>query len=551
MIHQHQKNKNRNQYSSVKFNLKVKMIALISLLIIGIFIVFSVFLHSFISNTIENQIGKRALGVAGSVANIPEIEKAFQLDDPASVIQKIVAPIQKETGAEFIVVGNREGIRYSHPRHDHIGKKMVGGDNDRALFEGESYVSKKIGSLGLSIRGKVPIYNETGDVIGLVSVGFLNDDVQGIIKEQSKSLWLTLLGIVLLGIIGAILISHYIKKLLSNMEPEEISHLLLQKEAILQSTHEGIIAVDHKGLITMMNKAAQRILFKSEQQASDVIGTPIEELLPHTALFDVLENGENHHDREMVLGENVVLVNRMPIYNEEKTIGAVSTFRKKTEIEHVTKELLQIKQYANAQRAQTHEFSNKLYIILGLLQLDQKQEAIAYIKKVTNMQQKWSRFLLENVTDPMVHGLLQGKFNQANELGVKISIHPDSQLTDRIYGTKREALITGLGNLLENAMEAVKDQEETRRQVSIFFTDIGEDIVVEVEDSGSGISAADAAFIFEQGFSTKKGKHRGTGLALTQHVLHAIGGEITLEEGDLGGACFVMIIPKNGGITNG
>lgn len=530
---------------NIKFNLKIKMIALISLLIIGIFIIFALFLRSFISTTTEDQIGKRALSVAQSVANIPEIREAFQLGDPASVIQEIVNPIQKDTEAEFIVVGNREGIRYSHPKPGHLGRKMIGGDNERALLQGKSYISKRVGSLGLSIRGKVPIYDENDTIIGLVSVGFLNNDVQGIIKSQSKSLWATLFGIVLLGIIGAILISHYLKKLLSNMEPEEISHLLLQKEAILQSTHEGIVAVDHNGLMTMMNAKAQQILFKQKIADNDFIGKSIKELLPHTAIYDILERGESHYNREMVLGENIVLVNRTPIYSLETIVGAVSTFRKKTEIEHVTKELLQIKQYANAQRAQTHEFSNKLYIILGLLQLEQSQEAIDFIKKETHMQQEWSRSLFQHIADSVVRGLLQGKFNQAGELGIAIVIQPESQLNYRFSEKKREAFLTALGNLLENAMEAVKHNADAIREISIFITDIGEDIVVEVDDSGPGVTEANAMYLFEQGFSTKEGSHRGTGLALTKRMLQEVGGVIMLEEGELGGACFVMIIPKD------
>lgn len=81
------------------------------------------------------------------------------------------------------------------------------------------------------------------------------------IKNQSQTLWFTLGNIMLLGILGASLISYYIKSLLHHMEPEEISHLYLQNEAILQSTHEGIIAVDNQGMITAMNLAAKDILF--------------------------------------------------------------------------------------------------------------------------------------------------------------------------------------------------------------------------------------------------------------------------------------------------
>lgn len=547
MTHSQKQSNKRNSTPNIKFNLNVKMIGLISLLIVGIFIVFAGFLHSFISNTIEDQVGKRALSVARSVAEIPEVRAAFQLEDPASVIQETVAPIRDETGAEFIVVGNRDGIRYSHPNQERIGEEMIGGDNERALQDGEEYVSRSTGSLGLSIRGKVPVLSESGDIIGVVSVGFLNEDVQSIIANQSQSLWITLLAVVLLGIAGAIFIAGYIKKLLSNMEPEEISDLLLQKEAIMQSTHEGMIAVDNEGIITMMNKAANDILFNETQQTGDYAGKPISELLPHTAFSDVLENGESRYDKEMILGESIVLINQVPLYREGTIAGAVSTFRRKTEMEHVTRELQQIKQYANTQRAQTHEFSNKLYTILGLLQLNQYQQAIDFIKKERNIQQERSHFLTQNVADPVVQGMLQGKINQGNELAIDISIHPDSQLNHQYHGIKQEALITGLGNMLENAIESVKHNQEEEKQITIFFTDLGDDVVMEVDDSGPGITEEDATYIFEQGYSTKEKENGGTGLALSRHIVRQAGGEIMLEEGEMGGACFVMIIPKNGG----
>ncbi|UJL47191.1 sensor histidine kinase [Virgibacillus sp. NKC19-16] len=545
MIRFHKPYNKRNLEPNVKVSLKIKMIVLISLLIAGICILFAGFLHIFISNTIEDQVGKRALSVAKTVANMPEVKAAFELEDPASVIQETVAPIREETGAEFIVVGNREGIRYSHPNPERIGEEMIGGDNARALEDGEAYVSRSTGSLGLSIRGKLPVLNEAGDIMGVVSVGFLNEDVQSIIANQSKSLWLTLAGVGLLGIAGAIFIAYYIKKLLSNMEPEEISHLLLQKESILQSAHEGMIAVDRKGIITLMNTAAKHILFGDVQHPDHFSGKPIDELLPGTALFDVLESGESHYDKEMILGKSVVLVNQVPVYMEGTIEGAVSTFRKKTEMEHMTRELQQIKQYANAQRAQTHEFSNKLYTILGLLQLGEKQEAIEFIKKEKNIQQERSEFLTQQVKDSVAQGLLQGKINQVNELGISLSIHPDSQLSQAYHEDTQEALLTGLGNLLENAIESVKNNQEGDRRISLFFTDIGDDIVVEVDDSGSGISEANMPHIFEQGFSTKEKGKRGSGLSLTRHIVHKSGGEVMLEEGEMRGACFVMIIPKN------
>lgn len=128
-----------------------------------------------------------------------------------------------------------------------------------------------------------------------------------------------------------------------------------------------------------------------------------------------------------------------------------------------------------------------------------------------------------------------------------MSLDPNSQLSYRFAGDKQEGLLTALGNLIGNAMEAVKGTADTEREIMIFLTDIGDDVVIEIDDSGSGIPKAYAAHIFDQGFSTKEKANRGTGLALSQHMLREVGGDIMLEDTELGGACFVMMIPKDGG----
>lgn len=70
-----------------------------------------------LSETVEEQIGKRALHVAKTVAAIPEIKEAFQTENPAlSLFNRLRKKIRIDTDADFIVVGNKEGIRYAHPQ---------------------------------------------------------------------------------------------------------------------------------------------------------------------------------------------------------------------------------------------------------------------------------------------------------------------------------------------------------------------------------------------------------------------------------------------------
>lgn len=526
-------------------NFKMKMILLVGTLIIAIITVIGLYIGHFVSVTMEAQVGDRALSVAESVARIPELSEAFRHDDPASIISPLVAPIQKATKAEFIVVGNTEEIRYAHPDVNKIGKKMVGEDNERALVFGESYVSKATGSLGSSVRAKVPVYVD-GKIVGVVSVGFLVNDIQSLIASYNNQLWLVLVSIAIVAVIGAILIASYIKKVLFGLEPEEIAHLYVQKEAILQSTHEGIIAVNQNGIITMINFAAQHLLFNKVISPKQYEGMSIKDLASAQQLLPFLQDEHERIDKEMRIGNTTVFANKAPIYYNDSLVGTVFTFRNKTEIDLLTKELKSIKQYTNALRAQTHEFSNKLYTILGLLQLNKKEEAIHYIQRESTLQKSWIRLLIQKVADPQVSGLLLGKINQASELGIDITIQEDSRLATELSEKQREALLTAIGNLMDNAMDAVNKISRDDRKIAISFTDIGNDIIFEIDDAGEGVPNLYVKSIFEQGFTLKKGEHGGFGLALTKQLVEGVDGELYLEEGDLGGASFVLSMPKKG-----
>ena len=246
----------------------------------------------------------------------------------------------------------------------------------------------------------------------------------------------------------------------------------------------------------------------------------------------------------MMIGKTTVFANKAPIYHKDTLVGTVFTLRNKTEIDLLTKELTSIKQYTNALRAQTHEFSNKLYTILGLLQLNKKEEAITYIQRESSLQTSWIRSLIQKVSDPKVSGLLLGKMSQASELGIDITIQEDSRMAKHLSDKQSEALLTAIGNLIDNAMDAVKKNPPTNRKIAIFFTDIGNDIIFEIDDAGEGVPNQYMNMIFEQGFTSKKGEHGGFGLALTKQLIEEVGGDLYFEEGDLGGASFVLSMPK-------
>ncbi|MFC0215301.1 ATP-binding protein [Paenibacillus chartarius] len=513
--------------------------SLLLLLIVGLGSAFD----SMMTSALEDQIGTRALKVAETVANMPEIRRAFQTSEPSSIIQPIAEAIRGKIDAEYIVVGNRSGIRYSHPLPDRIGKEMVGGDNGPVL-EGRSIISKAYGSLGLALRGKAPIFDEQGQVIGIVSVGFLAEDIDLIAAAYRSRIMLISLTVLAVGLIGSVFIARNVRSAILGLEPKEIGELYTEKQAILESIREGVIAVNKDGMITLANRYATQLLDLPVSAA--IKGKHIEDVLPNSRLYEVVRTGEAQFDHEMLIGDHEVIVNRVPIISRKREVtGAVSSFRSKSELYRLAEELSQVRQFADALRAQTHEFSNKLHVIAGLIQLESYQEAVELISKESDVHQNRVQFLMREIPDPVIGGLLIGKFNHAQELKLTFEIDPESSFADIPEHIDRSLLVTIIGNLIDNAMEAVlAGGENTELYVKLFLTDLGEDLIIECEDRGIGIPEEIGGSIFTKGYSTK-GEQRGIGLALVQHAVDRLSGYITFHRNPSGGTVFTVAIPKH------
>ncbi|PGM57602.1 sensor histidine kinase [Bacillus sp. AFS053548] len=523
--------------------LHYKLIIFISVLILVISSVFEIVSQEMFLKNLKHEKGLKALAISQTVANMPEVREAFLSENPSGIIQPIVEKIRKKVGAEFIVVGNKNEVRYSHPNPFLIGKKMVGGDNDK-VFKGQEIVSESTGTLGPSLRGKTPIFDDNGNVIGVVSVGYLIKDIDHEAKAFSKKLIKNSIVILLLGIGVAFLISFNIKKSIFGLEPKEIGRMYKEKHAILESIHEGIIAIDEYGEITVVNENAHKVL--SIPNNIKLRGLKIEDILHNSQLKKVVETGKPIYDLEFLINEKVMIINCIPIVGvNSKIVGAVTTFREKSELNKLLNELSQIKAYSEGLRAQAHEYSNKLHTILGLIQLESYQEATELISKESNITQNIIHFIMEEISDPVVAGLLLGKISLANELKVDFNIDYNSSFADVPKEINREDLITIIGNLLNNAFDAVLETNKSEKLVSLFLTDLGEDLLIEIEDNANGIPEELIDEIFEYGISTKEqSKNSGIGLHLVQRLLHKLNGQITFHSNEHGGTTFIVAIPK-------
>ncbi|MDN3016910.1 sensor histidine kinase [Paenibacillus sp. BSR1-1] len=522
-----------------KILLQTKIFGLVLSLGLFLILLLTVFFSIMESKQIEENKGRMALEISKTVSFIPPIISAFETADPSKTIQPIADKIRKETGAEFVVIGNKEGIRYSHPITSKIGKKMRGGDNERALNKGEYYVSKANGSLGPSIRGKSPIFNEKGEVIGIVSVGFLLEDVrQQIMNTISKVLLVSLFALII-SLIGSILLGRNIRKDTMGLEPYEIASLYKEKNAVLHGVKEGILAINKDGFITMMNQPAKRLLHIN----GSVRHLKVDGLFPSDYLYEVLRTGNPQEDKEMVWKDKTVIVNCTPLFDETGINGVVASFRDKTEIEQMVNTISEVKSYSEDLRAQTHEFTNKLYVLMGLLQLGEYDQAIEMIQTETQSLQIQNSIVFNHIRDTKVQAILLGKLGKASEKKINFEIVADSFLEELPAHIKLSNLIIILGNLIDNAFEAVYGKESPT--VKLFTTDIGSDIIFEIADNGKGISEKEIPLLFNRGFTSKNGvEPRGFGLANAEEAVTEMNGMIEVQSNPESGTVFTVYLPK-------
>ncbi len=500
------------------------------------------FNYQYISSTRYDEMGDHALDVAKLLAEVPQIKTAIK-GNGSEPLPPLIESWRSALKVSFIVVGDANGIRLAHPIKERIGKPMRGGDNDRALKFKQQYISIATGSMGKSMRGKAPILDRNGDVIGVISVGYLMKDIDRQVAKFRNLILLIGAGVLVLNIFLTRWIARRFKKPILGFEPEEMGQLFQEKRATLHTLREGVVTVNELGVIRSMNPAAKRMLGLNPKQP--YTGQQIYDLFREGQLTRLFSPAEPKQDFELnVKGLNLIF-NSQTIYVENEYRGTVASFRRKDEIEELASQLSQIRSYAEMLRVQTHEHANKLNTIAGLIQLQAYDEALVLIGRESSDTQSLIAFLLEAVPSPVVSGLILGKYNRAKELGMLLEVDQESSLVDWPRDLEAEHLVTILGNLIENAFDACLREKNRQGQIFISMTDFGADLIIEVEDNGPGVPDHIVDRIFEKGVSSKTEKDHGYGLYLVKKILDSLGGTITLEPVSPKGSRFIIYLPKN------
>lgn len=491
-----------------------------------------------VAESIEDSQAEKAGNASRMMARSPLVIEALSNPEDERELQRFASDIQSVTNVQFVVVMDMKGIRKSHPDPNKIGKRFVGGDEE-AVLKGKEHVSISKGTLGHSLRSFTPVFDANGKQVGAVAVGISLDKVNEAVERSRENIYAGTIFGILTGIMGAVILARYIKRILFGLEPIAIARLLEERSAMLQSVREGIIAVDQDSRITLVNKAALLLLQKAGLDENPV-GKKIDATIVTSRLSRVLQTGQAELDEEQSLKDVVLLVNRVPVFVDNKIVGAVATFRDKTEIRQLAEQLTGVRLYAEALRAQSHEFMNKLHVILGMVHMRYYDKLATYISEIVDNRKNEIGFIARKIKDPVLAGFLIGKLSYAREAGAELVIASEFPLPELEEAGITHELITIIGNLIDNALEAVENSSSKRIEVQLDYLD--EILTFEVKDTGMGMSEQMQNNIFQKGFSTK-GEDRGLGLYLVKERLEKLAGELEISSIEGQGTTFVVYIP--------
>jgi two-component system CitB family sensor kinase len=483
----------------------------------------------------RRQAGEAALAVATTTADSPQILAALATPDPSVQLQPWAERIRRDTGTDFVVVMSPDGVRYTHPDPSQIGGHYLGSIAEAQ--RGESHIEQFTGTLGPSVRAVVPVRNGSA-IVALVAVGITTAAIE-------RSLWPSLIAIAIAavvvlaaGAVGAWAISRRLNRQTHGLGEREITRMFEYYDAVLHAVREGLVLLDRAGRVQLVNDEARELLGLE----LGVVGQRVGELkLPEPMVDSVLGEGAVTDEIHLV-GPRMLVVNKTPAVWSGRVVGSVITLRDHTDLQAISGELDSAKGLADTLRSQNHEAANRLHTVVSLIEMGRPDDAVEFATRELEVAQRLTDRVVTAVDEPVLAAVLLGKSAQAQERGIDFTVDPDSRVSD--LAIEPSAVVTMVGNLVDNAMDAAAETEPPHR-VAIRVVADRERFRLTVDDSGPGLSPAEAEHAFRRGWSTKGttgGLGRGIGLALVVQAVRSHHGTISVDRGPLGGARFDIVI---------
>ncbi|MFE1796803.1 SpoIIE family protein phosphatase [Streptomyces sp. NPDC059517] len=268
----------------------------------------------------------RSLAVAETFANAPGTREALSAPDPTAVLQPRAEAARVGSKVDFVVVMNTDGIRYTHPKPDRIGKKFVG--TLAPALAGTSFTEEITGTLGPLVQAVVPIKADDGTVVGLVSAGITTENVGGVGDRQMPLLLTAAAAALALALGGTALVSRRLLRQTHGLGPFEMTRMYEHHDAVLHAVREGVLIVGGEGTLLLANDEAHRLLDLPE----DAEGRHVLELGLDAGTGALLASGHVVTDEVRLVGDRLLAINQRPTDLKGGPAGSVATLRDSTEL---------------------------------------------------------------------------------------------------------------------------------------------------------------------------------------------------------------------------
>ncbi|MDO0925655.1 sensor histidine kinase [Streptomyces sp. TG1A-8] len=497
----------------------------------------------------EDAAARHATAVARSVADSPSVGAAVRTPDPTAALQPYALRVTRDANVDFVTIMSPRGIRWTHPERRQIGRHFLG--RTGPALRGRTFTETYTGTLGPSVRAVTPV-RDGGRIVGLVSAGIKVEAISERVRGQVTALLGVAGGALLLGAVGTYVVNARLRRHTHGMNATELSRMHDYHQAALHAVREGLLMLDGRHRVALINDGGRELLGVGGTADPDVIGRPVADLGLPAPLTGALLSSAPRVDEVHLTASRVLVVNTSPVSGGERR-GTVVTLRDVTELQALTGELDFERGFSQALRSQAHEAANRLHTVVSLIELGRAQEAVEFATAELELAQALTDRVVAAVGEPVLAALLLGKTAQANERGVELVVSADSRLDDSVLpsGLPARELVTILGNLIDNAVDAA--QGSARARVTVTARALAAGLVLRVSDTGPGVDPAHADLVFRRGFSTKPAGPggRGLGLALVRQAVTRLGGTLEVARAREGGAVFEARLPLPAAVGGG
>ncbi|WP_326836743.1 sensor histidine kinase [Amycolatopsis rhabdoformis] len=486
--------------------------------------------------TTTDRAREQSLAVAHAIADSPSVVDALSTPDPTAVLQPYAVRVQTDADVDFVTIMTPQGIRYTHPNAALIGQPFLG--HIAAAQTGGVVTETYTGSLGPSVRAVVPVFGADHRVVALVAVGITIAAISAELRDRVWPLAGVAAAVLLVGACGGWLVSARLKRQTRGIAPGELSNLFEYHEAVLHSVREGVLLVGRDGRVGLCNDGARTLLGLT----GDPVGRPVAELGLPPELVTAFVSAETRAEELHLTDTRVLVVGTTAVRSGGRSQGTVVILRDHTELQTLTGELTTARSLSEALRSQAHEAANRLHTVVSLVELGRPEDAVEFATAELALAQELTDRVMSAVSEPVLAALLLGKAAEASERGVDFTITPDTVIEDLGGGIAGRDLVTILGNLVDNGIDAAARGGGERPGVVVTALTDDEGLLLRVADNGPGVPEEAVEDMFRRGWSTKATEGHGLGLALVAQAVRRYGGAV--EVGRDTGAVFTVRLPR-------